>query len=208
MLFEPLFVLPGESVAFEVPVAGDAAGWQVNLTSLGQTFSADAPVAPPVENPPPDNWQPVQVMFANNASLQQMAVSESPQVCGALAVALRWNFAEYAGETVRVELVDQGSSIVERAHDLVVLSVGMLPAYNPQPVYRIPIADDGFVSVPAPNISPCVTDRSGVFVTGTAIGPMDIVDSIVMAGAATSEAATYILTKQSENRDLETVPGE
>jgi hypothetical protein len=105
--FEPLFVLPGESVTFDVPLPGEAAGWQVDLTSLGQTFSADAPVASPPEQPLPDNWQPVQVMFANNASLQQMAVSESPQVCGALAVALRWAFAEYAGETVRVELVDR-----------------------------------------------------------------------------------------------------
>jgi heterodisulfide reductase subunit A len=73
-----------------------------------------------------------------------------------------------------------------------VLSVGMLPAYNPQPVYRVPIGADGFVSVPAPNLSPCVTDRAGIFVTGTAMGPMDIVDSIQTASAAAAEAAAYL----------------
>lgn len=100
---------------------------------------------------------------------------------------------ENQNPVVRVELIDEGSQVVERTHDLVVLSVGVLPAYDPQPIYQIPIADDdGFVKVPAPNISPCVTDRPGIFVTGTATGPMDIVDSIVMAGAAASETAAYL----------------
>jgi heterodisulfide reductase subunit A len=93
---------------------------------------------------------------------------------------------------VRVEMMEEGSRIVERTHDLVVLSVGLQPAYNPQTVYGVPIGNDGFVSIPAPNLSPCVTDRAGIFVTGTASGPMDIVDSIVMAGAAAAEAAAYI----------------
>ncbi len=98
---------------------------------------------------------------------------------------------------VRVELIDEGSRVVERTHDLVVLSVGMLPRYNPQPLYGVPVADDGFVEVPSPNISPCVTDRPGIFVTGTAAGPMDIVDSIMTAGAAASEAAAYLRARKS-----------
>jgi heterodisulfide reductase subunit A len=93
---------------------------------------------------------------------------------------------------VRVELMEEGSRVEERTHDLVVLSVGLLPAYNPLAIYGVPISDDGFVSVSAPNLSPCVTDRTGIFVTGTASGPMDIVDSIVMAGAAAAEAAAFI----------------
>jgi heterodisulfide reductase subunit A len=97
---------------------------------------------------------------------------------------------------VRVELIDEGR-IVERQHDLVVLSVGMLPGYNPQALYGVPIAEDGFVATPSPNISPNVTDRPGIFVTGTAAGPMDIVDSIVMAGSAAAEAAAYLHTKQT-----------
>jgi heterodisulfide reductase subunit A2 len=93
---------------------------------------------------------------------------------------------------VRVELIDEGSHLVERSHDLVVLSVGILPGYNPQTLYDVPIAGDGFVKIPAPNLAPTVTDRPGIFVTGTAAGPMDIVDSIMTAGAAASEAAAYL----------------
>ena len=94
---------------------------------------------------------------------------------------------------VRVELIDEGSRIVEREHDLVVLSVGMVPAYDPQAVFGVPIAgDDGFVRIPDPNLAPSVTDRPGLFVAGTAAGPMDIVDSIVTAGAAAAEAAAYL----------------
>jgi heterodisulfide reductase subunit A len=106
---------------------------------------------------------------------------------------------------VRVELIDEGAQVVERTHDLVVLSAGMLPAYNPQSLYGIPAAaSDGFVEVPSPNISPCVTERPGIFVTGAAAGPMDIVDSIVMAGAAASEAAAYLqaLRKPESDGDL------
>ena len=96
-----------------------------------------------------------------------------------------------------MELIDEGSRVVERRHDLVVLSVGMVPAYNPQEVYGVPIAaDDGFVRLPAANLSPSVTDRPGIFVTGTAAGPMDIVDSIVLAGAAAAETAAYLTSSQ------------
>jgi heterodisulfide reductase subunit A len=93
---------------------------------------------------------------------------------------------------VRVEMIEDGSKVVERTHDLVVLSVGMLPSFDPQPIYSVPTAADGFAAIPAPNIRPSVTPKTGIFVTGTAAGPMDIVDSIVMAGAAAAETAAYL----------------
>jgi heterodisulfide reductase subunit A len=93
---------------------------------------------------------------------------------------------------VRVELIEEGSRVEDRMHDLVVLSVGLLPGYDPEPIYGVPVEDDGFVYVPSPNAAPCETNRPGIFVTGTAAGPMDIVDSIVMAGSAAAEAAAYI----------------
>jgi heterodisulfide reductase subunit A len=98
--------------------------------------------------------------------------------------------------TVRIEPIDDGSRVVKRQHDLVVLSVGMVPAYNPQRLYGVSIDNDGFVKLPATNISPSVTDQRGVFVTGTAGGPMDIVDSIVLAGAAAAETAAYLRQNQ------------
>jgi heterodisulfide reductase subunit A len=100
---------------------------------------------------------------------------------------------------LRVELIDDGSRVVERQLDLIVLSVGMVPAYNPQKLYSVPIAsDDGFVKISAPNLSPSVTDRPGIFVCGAAAGPMDIVDSIILAGAAAAETAAYL----EENRQI------
>jgi heterodisulfide reductase subunit A len=106
---------------------------------------------------------------------------------------------------VRVELIDEGSQIVERSHDMVVLSVGMVPGYNPQAIYGVPVdASDGFIEIPAPNISPTVTNHRGIFATGTAAGPMDIVDSIVMAGAAAAETAAYLQSRNglSLKRDV------
>jgi heterodisulfide reductase subunit A len=106
---------------------------------------------------------------------------------------------------LRMELMEEDSRVVERTHDLVVLSVGLLPSYNPKAVFQVPIGMDGFVEVPAPNLSPCVTDRPGIFVTGTAAGPMDIVDSIVMAGAAAAESAAYIEAQRNEGETLASV---
>ena len=108
---------------------------------------------------------------------------------------------------VRVEMIDEGSRVVERQYDLVVLSTGMVPAYNPQEIYGVPIAsDDGFVRLPAPNLSPSVTDRPGIFVTGTAAGPMDIVDSIVLAGAAAAETAAYLTGSNSARQQVSVQP--
>jgi heterodisulfide reductase subunit A len=93
---------------------------------------------------------------------------------------------------LRVEAIEDGSRLLERKHDLVVLSVGMLPGYDPAAVYGVPVGEDGFIECPSPNVSPSTTARPGIFATGTATSPMDIVDSIVMAGAAASEAAAYL----------------
>ena len=97
---------------------------------------------------------------------------------------------------VKVEVTDEGR-IIERTHDLVVLSLGMLPGYKPDGAYQVSLGSDGFVSIPAPNADPCLTDHPGIFAAGTALGPMDIVDSIVTAGAAASAASAYIRETRS-----------
>ena len=93
---------------------------------------------------------------------------------------------------VRVELIDEGSKVVERSHDLIVLSVGMLPSYNPEALFGVPTEDDGFIQLVSGDISPTMTTQEGIFATGTSTGPMDIVDTIMTAGAAASQAANYI----------------
>jgi heterodisulfide reductase subunit A2 len=92
---------------------------------------------------------------------------------------------------VKVELTETGE-VIERTHDLVVLSQGIVPAPDPVRTLGLSLGADQFISIPAPDASPCVTDRPGIFVTGTAAGPMDIVDSIVSASAAASEASAWI----------------
>lgn len=101
---------------------------------------------------------------------------------------------------LRVELMEDGGRMVERKHDMVVLSVGLMPGYNPQEVYGVGTAKDGFVYLPSANLSPSLTDHEGIFVAGTASGPMDIVDSIMTAGAAAAEAAAYIQSLQNGRR--------
>ena len=104
---------------------------------------------------------------------------------------------------LRVELVDQDSRVVERKHDLAVLSVGMLPGYDPSSLYGISTASDGFIEAPNPNISPTLTTREGIFATGTATGPMDIVDSIVTAGAVAAETAAYIESCNGDHKPVD-----
>ena len=94
---------------------------------------------------------------------------------------------------VHVELTEEGR-IVEQTFDLVVLSLGMIPN-DPLAKFGLQPDTDGFATIPAMNASPCATTRPGVFVTGTAGGPMDIVDSIVTASAAASAASAYIRDK-------------
>ncbi len=98
---------------------------------------------------------------------------------------------------VKVELTEEGK-IIERTHDLVVLSLGMIPAVASTSLNAtlglIP-SSDGFISAPALNSSPCATSRAGIFVTGVASNPMDIVDSIITASAAAAEASAYIRSK-------------
>jgi len=94
---------------------------------------------------------------------------------------------------VRVELIDEKSRVGENRHELVVLSVGMLPGYDAEAVFGVrPAAEDGFMETPEFSTSPCRTRQSGIFAAGTATGPMDIVDSIVMASAAAAEASAYL----------------
>ena len=98
---------------------------------------------------------------------------------------------ENQNPVLRIELIDEGSQIVERTHDLAVLSVGLLPQYDPEAIFKVSLGDDGFVDTPQTNTYPCLTKEAGIFVAGTSAGPMDIVDSIVMSGSAAAEASTF-----------------
>jgi heterodisulfide reductase subunit A len=93
---------------------------------------------------------------------------------------------------VHLEYVDVAPRLFSNKHDLVVLSVGMLPHYDPGPLVEVATAEDGFIHSPMPNMSPSLTNQPGIFATGTALGPMDIVDSIMMASACAAETSAFL----------------
>ncbi len=105
---------------------------------------------------------------------------------------------EQQNPVVKVELTEEGH-VVERIHDIVVLSLGMLPAFEFNGTLKLPLGKDGFIDIPSPNSEPCTTAHPGIFVTGTAMGPMDIVDSIVTASAAAATASAYIRAHPNGN---------
>lgn len=92
---------------------------------------------------------------------------------------------------IKVELTEEGLT-VERTHDMVVLSLGMVPDPESNKVMKLPLSKDKFFNIPAPNAHPCNTDQAGIFVTGTAMGPMDIVDSIISASSVAATVSAYL----------------
>jgi heterodisulfide reductase subunit A len=54
------------------------------------------------------------------------------------------------------------------------------------------VGEDGFIASVDPKLSPTLTSQEGVFVAGTAVGPKDIVDSIVEGSAAAMQASAYL----------------
>lgn len=99
---------------------------------------------------------------------------------------------EQQNPVVRVEIMEEDGRVEERTHDMVVLSLGLVPAWNPQEAGLAAPAADGFVCCVEPALAPCRTPEEGVFVAGAAAGPKDIPDSVVEAGAAATEAAAYL----------------
>jgi len=104
---------------------------------------------------------------------------------------------EQQNPVVKVELTEEGR-ITERTFDLVVLSLGMLPSFESDGALQLSLGSDRFIEIPSANTDPCASARPGIFVTGTAMGPMDIVDSIVTASAAAAAASAYIREHQKE----------
>ncbi len=105
---------------------------------------------------------------------------------------------ENGSATVRYENQD-GSGIATADHDLVVLSMGMIPGWNPEPICPVSKDSDQFITSIKPKISPVLTDMDGLFVAGAAAGPKDIVDTITESGSAAMEAAKFMSNSNMEN---------
>lgn len=95
---------------------------------------------------------------------------------------------------LRYEDFDDGK-VKEAEHDLVVLSLGIQPNTDFSGMFEnggIEADDYNYIKQVDELCCPAKTSIEGIFVAGTAAGPMDIPDSILSAGAASSETASYI----------------
>ena len=96
--------------------------------------------------------------------------------------------------SLRYEDIATGK-LKESEHDLVVLSVGVKPNSEPADIFtshKLELDSLKIVKQSDPLLSPAKTTIEGVFVAGTATGPKDIPDSILSAGAASTEAISYL----------------
>jgi heterodisulfide reductase subunit A len=107
---------------------------------------------------------------------------------------------ESQNPVVRIEVMEEDGRVEERKHDMVVLTPGILPGWNPTGVLAADTAADGFVRCTQPKLAPCRTTEKGIFVAGVASGPKDIPDSIVEAGAAAVEASIYLCSNGAQAR--------
>jgi heterodisulfide reductase subunit A2 len=96
---------------------------------------------------------------------------------------------------LRYEDIENQGIVTEAEHDLVVLSVGILPGADISPIFknqRLELDPYRYIKQVDELREPGKTSIEGVFVAGTASGPMDIPDSILSAGAASSGTACYL----------------
>jgi heterodisulfide reductase subunit A len=96
---------------------------------------------------------------------------------------------------LRYEDINEGI-VKEAEHDMVILSVGVLPNQDAARLFKadqLKLDPYKFIYQADTLESPSKTSINGVFVAGTASGPMDIPDSILSAGSASSEAISYLI---------------
>ena len=95
---------------------------------------------------------------------------------------------------LRYEDIETGT-VKEAEHDMVVLSVGVLPNTEITQSFsnnKLTLDPFNFINQSDILASPAKTSIQGVFVAGTASGPMDIPDSILSGGAASAETTSYL----------------
>ncbi len=110
--------------------------------------------------------------------------------------------AENGNLTLFYEDIDGGAGPQQMEHDLVVLSVGLLPNMDALNLFRSGdrLEADAYSYVREINedTDPTRTSVEGVFAAGTTSGSRDIPDSILHAGAAAAQAAGYIHQLKAE----------
>ena len=93
-----------------------------------------------------------------------------------------------------VEVFGEDGGIKTFEHDLAVLSLGVVPQFDDDMATIIPVArsTDGFIQEIRMSMEPGITSIPGVFATGMATSPRDIVDSIVSGSAIANKTSIWL----------------
>ncbi len=114
------------------------------------------------------------------------------------------------GKVAKIETNSNGNPVVvaenfetgeieREEYDMVVLSVGLLPNGTKELAKVLGVETDqyGWIAQPEISSNPAKTSVDGIFVAGTASGPMDLPDSIALADAAVSQCIAYLKEVES-----------
>ncbi len=96
---------------------------------------------------------------------------------------------------LRYEDIENGGTLAEAEHDMVVLAVGVQPNREVAGLFEdgaLTLDDYYYVGEADEDLDPGRTNLPGVFVAGSAAGAKDIPDSILHAGAAVAQAAAHL----------------
>jgi heterodisulfide reductase subunit A len=103
----------------------------------------------------------------------------------------------YAGDQDNIlvsTMNEQDGALTQKEHDLVVLSVGIMPGEDNTALaqlFGLDLTKDGFFGVQH-ELDTTRTQKPGLFLAGTTVGPKSIAESITHAGLAVREAAKYL----------------
>lgn len=96
---------------------------------------------------------------------------------------------------MKIEEIESTGAPISVKHDLVIMANGILPGADPKKIAAIDMDEYGFISQKKMKYDPTATSIDGIYFSGTAGGPKDIVDTIAEAGAAAMKASNYINQK-------------
>ena len=101
--------------------------------------------------------------------------------------------------TLVVEKIEEGGGKIEEEYDLVVLSLGLTTSICSTAGLPVEKDSDGFIKSVELKLNPVRTSEDGIFGAGTAMGPKDIVDSIIEGSAAAVNVTTYLHNKKLQS---------
>ena len=100
--------------------------------------------------------------------------------------------------TLSIENISGNGGKSKEDYDLVVLSLGLTQASCATSHFPVEIGKDGFIEAVDLKMNPVLTSLEGVFGAGTAMGPKDIVDTIVEGSAASMKVMEYLKAKNKK----------